>query len=76
MPIEKIIPEQIEQCKITSSIASQNRIGWQHFILGRLTLSYLPIVKKLNQQYTATRWMKGITLMLLDLYTVDWRNYC
>ena len=30
---------------------------------------------KLDQKYTATRWMKCITLMLLNLHTNDWRNY-
>ena len=43
-PIEKINPEQNERCDITSSIESQNLIGWQYFIRGRLTLSYLSIV--------------------------------
>ena len=61
MSFEKFNPEQIEQYEITKSIASQNRISWQYFIRGRLTLSYLPIVKqyyrrnKLDQKYIATR---------------------
>ena len=75
-------PEQIERCEITKSIALQHQIGWQQFIRSRLTLSYIPIVNKyyrhnkLGQKYTANRWMKGITLILLNLHTDDWRNYC
>ena len=82
MPIERFNPEQIERCEMTKSIASQNRISWQHFIRGRIALSYLPIViqyyrrNKLDQKYTTTRWMKGIALMLLNLHTNDCRNYC
>ena len=82
MSIEKFNPEQIEQCEITESITSQNRISWQHFIRGRLTLSYLSTVNqyyshnKLDQKYTAIWRMKDITLMLLNLHTDDWRNYC
>ena len=49
-PIAKFGPEQIERCEITSSIASQNRIGWQYFIRGRLTLPYLPIVKNITDK--------------------------
>ena len=78
----KFSPEQIERCDITKSIALQQHIGWQHFIRGRLPLSYIPIINKyyrsnkLGQKYTANRWMKDVTLMLLNLYTDDWRNYC
>ena len=60
-PTKKFSPEQIERCEITKSIALQHQIGWQHFIRGRLTLSYIPIVKKyhrcnkLGQTYTANR---------------------
>ena len=81
-PTTKFSPEQIERCEITKSIALQQHIGWQHFIRGRLPLSYIPIINKyyrsnkLGQKYTANRWMKGVTLMLLNLHTDDWRNYC
>ena len=60
-PAKQFSPEQIDQCEITKSIALQHQIGWQHCIRGRLTLSYIPIVKtyyrsnKLGQKYTATR---------------------
>ena len=40
-------PEQIERCEITKSIALQHQIGWHHFIRGRFTLSYIPIVKNI-----------------------------
>ena len=43
---EKFNPEQIERCDITKSIASQNRISWQHIIRDRLTVSYILIVKQ------------------------------
>ena len=58
-PTTKFSPEQIERCEIAKSIVLQQHIGWQHFIRGRLPLSYIPIVKtyyrsnKLGQKYTA-----------------------
>ena len=56
------------------SRTDQTSIGWEHFIRGRLSLSFTPIIadyyraNKLGRRFPAKKWFTTVIASLLDIH--------
>ena len=63
-------------------IKNQTNIGWDHFIRGRITSSFLPLVanyyktNKVYQRYSARNWIKILITNLLSIHNNAWQSLC
>ena len=63
-------------------IKKQTIIGWEHFIRGRLTLSFHPILNKyyrsnkLGRRFKSATWYRTIIRALWQLHQQAWLDYC
>ena len=71
-----------EDTVITQCLALQNDIGWNHFIRGRITSAFRPIVQqyyssnKLGRTFKGTRWEKQMITSLLNIHIEEWIENC
>ena len=60
----------------------QTSIGWEHFIRGRLSLSFTPIIadyyraNKLGRRFTTKKWFSAVIASLFDIHQQAWREFC
>ena len=71
-----------EDVETTQCLDLQNDIGWNHFIRGRITSAFRPIVQqyyssnKLGRTFKGTRWEKQMITSLLNIHIEEWIENC
>ena len=67
---------------LKACITHQTSIGWEHFIRGRLTSSFHPVInqyyriKKLGRRFHSSVWYRIIIRLLWKIYHKAWLQYC
>ena len=70
------------QTEINTCAHLQQRIGWGHFIRGRISTSFHNPINNyyrqnhLGKRYTSSFWFRSIITFLWDLHHHAWTNYC
>ena len=61
--------------------SDQDRINWEHFILGRISLDFYPIVdsyyhsNKLGRWFTSKKWLTAVITSLFDIHQQAWIEF-
>ena len=59
----------------------QHTIGWEHFIRGRLSLSFIPIVdsyyhiNKLGRRFTSNKWLTAVIASHFEIHQQAWIEF-
>ena len=70
------------QKEINKCAHLQQRIGWEHFLRGRISTSFHTPINRyyrqnhLGKRYTSSFWFRSIVNFLLGLHHHAWINYC
>ena len=62
--------------------SDQDRISWEHFILGRISLDFYPIVEsyyysnKSGKWCTSKKWLTTVIAFLFDIHQQGWIEVC
>ena len=78
---------QSDQIVLSSPLPStpgtdQDTIGWDHFIRGRISISFTPIVatyfriKKLGRRFTTKKWFTAVIAFLFEIHQQAWLEFC
>ena len=60
----------------------QDSIGWEHFVRGRLSLSFTPIIadyyraNKLGRRFTTKKWFSTVIASLFEIHQQAWGEFC
>ena len=60
----------------------QDSIGWEHFVRGRLSLSFTPIIadyyraNKLGRRFTTKKWFSAVIASIFDIHQQAWGEFC
>ena len=60
----------------------QDSIGWEHFIRGRLSLFFTPIVvdcyraNKLGRRFSTKTWFTAVIASLFNIHHQAWKEFC
>ena len=61
---------------------NQDTIGWEHFIRGRMSHSFSPIVasyhydNKISHRFTSQKWYSSVIVALFDIHQQAWIEFC
>ena len=64
------------------SIESQKNIGWNHFVRGRITTLFQPVVRsyfrqnKLPMKFSGRYWSRHMIKALFNIHHEEWQTYC
>ena len=57
-------------------------IGWNHFLRGRLSTAFSPIIRKyystnkLGKAFKVSSWYRNLTVSLFQIHSTSWNTFC